>query len=265
MPAHNAVNLRELVRDPKRILSSALIGQLCEPKFVEILCMSGKFDVVWFDQEHVGLTMPQIEHAARAARSVGIPSFVRLYAQNYADVMRPLEAGSDGIMAAMVRTAAEVEKIVEWARFYPQGMRGINGSGVDGRYGGYASRDAYFEDANRHVMVAIQIETAEALAEAEAIARVPGVDMVFVGPADLSQSLGIPGQFDHPKLWEAIDRIAAACESAGVPMGALAVGVPMAMKFKERGCRFITHSVDTWLVQAGLAGLDEPWAEVFDC
>ena len=263
MPSRNIANLRELVRERNRILSSVLVGQLCDPKFIELLCMSGKFDIVWFDQEHVGLTTQQIENAARAARSVGIPSFVRLYAQNYADVMRPLEAGADGIMAAMVRTTVEVEKIMEWARFYPQGMRGINGSGVDGRYGGYASRDAYFEDANRRAFVAIQIETAEALAEVKTIAKVPGVDMIFVGPADLSQSLGIPGQFDHPKLWLAIDEIAAACEAADVPMAALAVGVPMASKFIDRGCRFITHSVDTWLVQAGLAGLDEPWKEIF--
>lgn len=263
MPAPVRPNLRELVRNRSKVYSSLLIGQLCDPKFVELACMSGRFDVVWFDQEHVGLTTPQIEAAARAARAVGIPNFVRLYAQNYADVMRPLEAGTDGIMAAMVRSAAEVEKIVEWSRFYPQGMRGINGTGVDGRYGGYASRDAYFEDSNNRVFVAIQIETAQALAEVDAIARIPGIDMIFVGPADLSQSLGIPGQFDHPKLWDAVDRVANACKAADVPLAALAVGVPMAQKFVERGCTFLTHSVDTWLVSSGIASLDEAWSPVF--
>ena len=133
MPAHNAVNLRELVRDPKRILSSALIGQLCEPKFVEILCMSGKFDVVWFDQEHVGLTMPQIEHAARAARSLGIPSFVRLYAQNYADVMRPLEAGSDGIMVD------EDPRVLMGDDFVQRGSRGFRDM-HEGEHRGTGSR-----------------------------------------------------------------------------------------------------------------------------
>jgi 2-keto-3-deoxy-L-rhamnonate aldolase RhmA len=257
------VNLRELVKDRSRVLSSLLIGQLCDPKFVELACLSGKFDIVWFDQEHVGLTTPQIEHAARAARAVGIPNFVRLYAQNYADVMRPIEAGSDGIMAAMVRTTAEVENIVRWSRFYPQGMRGINGSGVDGLYGGYASRDAYYQDSNARVFVAIQIETAEALAEVESIARVPGIDMVFVGPADLSQSLGIPGQFDHPRLWEAVDKVATACRAANLPWAALAVGVPMAEQFINRGCTLITHAVDTWAVNAGIAMIGEQWAGVF--
>lgn len=263
MPAPHAVNLRELARDTSRLLSGVLLGQLCYPKIVELVAMSGKFDVVWFDQEHVGLTTPQVEDAARAARAVGLPCFVRLYAQNYADVMRPLEAGCNGIMAAMVRSADEARKIVEWARFYPQGMRGINGSGIDGRFSsGYGSRDAYFEDANRHAFVSIQIETAEALAEVEAIAAIPGVDSIFLGPADLSQSLGIPGQFDHPRLWEAVDRVAAACKAANVPWAALSVGTPMARKFIERGCNFLTYSVDTWLIQAGLNGLDTQWAEI---
>lgn len=256
------VNLRELVRTPDRILSSILIGQLCDPKIVEICGISGHFDVVWFDQEHCGLTVTQIEHAARAARAVGIPTFVRLYAQNHTDVMRPLEAGSDGIMAAMVKSAEETRKIVEWARFYPQGMRGINGSGVDGKFGGYASRDAYYEEANRRAFVAIQIETAEALAEVKQIAEVPGVDMLFVGPADLSQALGIPGQFENPKLWDAIERVAAACETAGVPWSALAVGKPMGERFLKLGCRFLTHSVDVWLMRSGLDELARTWNPV---
>lgn len=263
MPAPMRPNLRELVQDRSRVLSSLLIGQLCDPKFVELACLSSKFDIVWFDQEHVGLTTPQIEQAARAARAVGIPSFVRLYAQNYADVMRPLEAGADGIMAAMVQSADEVKKIVEWSRFYPQGMRGINGTGVDGRFGGYSNSSLYFEEANRRVFVAIQIETAGALADVETIASIPGIDMIFVGPADLSQSLGIPGQFDHPKLWEAVDRVASACQANQMPWAALAVGVPMAQKFVDRGCTFLTHAVDTWLVNAGIAGLQEPWSGIF--
>jgi 2-keto-3-deoxy-L-rhamnonate aldolase RhmA len=256
------VNLRELVRSSDRILTSILIGQLCDPKVVEICGLSGHFDIVWFDQEHVGLTIPQIEQAARAARAVGVPSFVRLYAQNHTDVMRPLEAGSDGIMAAMVKSAAETRKIVEWARFYPEGMRGINGSGVDGLYGGYASRDAYYEEANRRAFVAIQIETAEAVAEVEEIAKVPGVDMLFVGPADLSQALGIPGQFEHPKLWEAVSKVAKACQAAGIPWSALAVGAPMGQKFIDLGCRVLTHSVDVWMFRSGIDQLVQTWNPV---
>src|SRR4051812_22301452 len=79
-------------------------GQLCYPKIIEIVGQHGGYDAVWLDQEHGGLTVGQIEESARAARGVGLDSFVRLYATDYATVMRPLEAGAGGIMAAQVRS-----------------------------------------------------------------------------------------------------------------------------------------------------------------
>src|SRR5438132_213108 len=111
------------------------VGQLCAPKFVEIIGLQGGYDAIWLDQEHAGLSIQQIEDAARAARGVGLDSFVRLAATDYATVMRPLEAGAGGIMAAQVKNARQTEEIVRWARFHPQGLRGVNGTGVDGRYG----------------------------------------------------------------------------------------------------------------------------------
>src|SRR6267378_3639282 len=111
------------------------IGQLCHPKIVEIIGQHGGYDAVWLDQEHAGLSIAQIEHACLAARSVGLDSFVRLAPTDYATVMRPLEAGAGGVMAAQVRSAAQTEQIIQWAKFHPRGLRGINNSGIDGRYG----------------------------------------------------------------------------------------------------------------------------------
>src|SRR6516165_11635823 len=111
------------------------LGQLCHPKLVEIVGWQGGFDAVWLDHEHAGLSTEQIEQAARAARLVGLDSFVRLSATDYATVMRPLEAGAGGVMAAQVRSAKETADIVRWAKFHPQGLRGVNSTGVDGRYG----------------------------------------------------------------------------------------------------------------------------------
>src|SRR3954452_3462835 len=83
------------------------VGQICHPKLVEIVGHAGGFDAVWFDHEHCGLSIGQIEELARAARGAGLDSFVRLYAADYASVMRPLEAGAGGLMAAQVKSAAE--------------------------------------------------------------------------------------------------------------------------------------------------------------
>src|SRR5208337_1040307 len=150
------------------------LGQLCSPKLIEIIGLAGGYDAVWLDQEHAGLTIEQIEYAALAARSCGLDSFVRLTPTDYATVMRPLEAGAGGIMAAMVRSARQAEEVVRWAKFHPQGQRGINGSGVDGRYGSQPLTE-YFRQANAQTFVAIQIEHVDALAEVEKIAAIAGV------------------------------------------------------------------------------------------
>src|SRR5262245_63318151 len=111
------------------------LGQLCQPKIIEIVGLMGGWDAVWLDQEHAGLTVEQIEHAARAARGCGLDSFVRLAPTDYATVMRALEAGAGGVMAAQVRSARQAEEILQWAKFQPRGLRGINSSGADARYG----------------------------------------------------------------------------------------------------------------------------------
>src|SRR5207245_3681368 len=126
--------LKELLKSGK-LVKAFCLGQLCHPKLVELIGLQGGFDAVWFDQEHVGLTLQQIEHACRAARLAGIDSFVRLAPTDYATVMRPLEAGAGGVMAAQVRSARQAEDVVRWSLFHPAGLRGYNGTGVDGRYG----------------------------------------------------------------------------------------------------------------------------------
>src|SRR5580704_8323790 len=206
--------LKQLLKE-NRMTKVFCMGQLFHPKLVEIFGMEGGFDAVWLDQEHAGLTIGQIEEAARAARGVGLDSFVRLYATDYATVMRPLEAGAGGVMAAQVRSARETADIVRWSKFHPQGLRGVNSTGVDGRYGTMAAVE-YMQQANAATFIAIQIEHVDAVAEVEKIAAVPEVDLLFVGPADLAQSMGIPGQWDHPEVWAAIQRTARAAQTAGI-------------------------------------------------
>lgn len=244
------------------VIRVCLLGQLCSPKVVEILAWTGGFDAVWFDQEHVGLTTQQIEEAARAARACHLPCFVRTYASDYSQVMRPLEAGAGGIMAAMVKTAAETEEIVRWTKFHPRGYRGINGTGVDNQYGVYGGT-GYFQRANADTFLAIQIERKEALEEVEAIAAVPDFDLLFVGPADLSQALGVPGQWDHPTIWEALERIARAAKSHDKPWGILPLSPEHARKCVAMGCRLLSIGVDTWFLQRGIRTFQADFGDFF--
>jgi 2-keto-3-deoxy-L-rhamnonate aldolase RhmA len=228
-----------------------MIGQLCHPKIVEIIGVHGGYDAVWLDQEHAGLSIAQIEHACLAARSVGLDSFVRLAATDYATVMRPLEAGAGGIMAAQVKSAAEAEQVVHWAKFHPRGMRGVNGSGVDGRFSTIAMPE-YMQRANAETFVAIQIEHFAAVDDVEKIAAVKDVDMLFIGPADLGQSMGLVGDWDHPKIWQAIERVANAAKANGIHWAILPRNAAYAKRCVDLGCRMLSVGVDVWAVQRGL-------------
>src|SRR5262249_30774978 len=115
-----------------RLVRVFCLGHLCSPKWVEIIGVLGGYDAVWLEQEHGALSIEQIEQAGRAARGCGLDTFVRLAPTDYATVMRPLEAGAGGIMAAQVRSARQAEEIVHWAKFHPRGARGFNNTGIDG-------------------------------------------------------------------------------------------------------------------------------------
>jgi 2-keto-3-deoxy-L-rhamnonate aldolase RhmA len=237
------------------------VGQFCHPKLVELIGLAGGFDAVWIDQEHVGLTMAQIEQAALAARATGMDSFVRLTATDYATVMRPLEAGAGGVMAAQVRSAREAADVVRWAKFHPHGLRGVNGTGVDGRYGTLPLAE-YFRKANAETFIAIQIEHADAVAEVEQIAALPEVDILFIGPADLSQSMGIPGEWEHPRLWEAIERVAQAAKANRINWAILPLSPAVARRSVELGCKMLAIGMDSWAFQKGVKAFKTEYGEI---
>jgi len=227
------------------------LGQLCHPKFVEIIGMHGGYDAVWLDQEHAGLSTAQIEQAALAARAIGLDSFVRLAPTDYATVMRSLEAGAGGIMAAQVKSAAEAEQVMQWAKFHPRGQRGVNGSGVDGRYATLPMSD-YMKRANDETFVAIQIEHYGAVDDVEKIAALKDVDVLFIGPADLGQSMGLVGDWDHPKIWQSIERVAKAAHANGIHWAILPRNFAYAKRCADLGCKMISIGIDTWTIQRGL-------------
>ena len=253
--------LKELLAKGKLVRVFCL-GHLCDPKMVEIIGLQGGFDAFWLDQEHCALTLEQIQQAARAARGSNLDSFVRLAPTDYATVMRPLEAGAGGIMAAQVRSARQVEQIVQWAKFHPRGLRGINNSGIDGGYSTIPFAD-YLRKANAETFIAIQIEHVDALEEVESIAAVKEVDVLFVGPADLSQSMGLPGEWNHPRLWNALERVAQAAKSHGIHWAILPPDPDYARRCVELGCRMLSLGLDVWAVQKGLKAFQQEYSEFF--
>jgi 2-dehydro-3-deoxyglucarate aldolase/4-hydroxy-2-oxoheptanedioate aldolase len=237
-------------------------GQLLTPKLIEIVGEHGEFDALWLDAEHAGIGMREVELATMAARAYGMDHLVRLPLTDYASVMRSLEAGAGGLMFSMIRSAAEAEQAVRWSKFWPRGERGLNGGNRDGRFQ-LTPLAEYMATANASTFVGIQIETAGALAEAAAIAAVPDVDLLFVGPSDLSQVLGVPGDFENPRCLEAIQKIARACEEAGKPWGVWSRGPEYAERMRAWGCRLFVLAADVHMVHTGIRATKERYAAFF--
>jgi 2-dehydro-3-deoxyglucarate aldolase/4-hydroxy-2-oxoheptanedioate aldolase len=238
------------------------MGQLCSTKLIEIVALAGGYDAIWLDQEHTGMTVREIELFTLACRAHGLDSFVRVAPTDYATVMRPMEAGAGGVMAAQVRTAAEADQFVRWAKFWPRGNRGITGAGIDGKYAAIPQGE-YADQANRDTFVAIQIETLQAVENIAEIAAVKDVDLLFVGPADLAQSLGLTGQLDHPRCYETIEHIANACCAAKKPWGIIARNSEYSTRWVDRGCRFLVLGADVILAQKGIAAIKQGFASFF--
>lgn len=238
------------------------MGQLCSTKMIEIVALAGGYDAIWLDQEHSGLTIRDIELASLACRAHGLDSFVRVAPTDYATAMRPMEAGAGGVMAAQIRSAAEAEQFIRWTKFHPRGLRGLTGAGIDGKFT-LTPQTEYAEQANRDTFVAIQIETLDAVNDIAAIAAVADVDLLFVGPSDLAQALGLTGQLDHPRCYETIDQVAKACQEASKPWGIIGRNSDYSSRWVDRGCRFLVLGADVTLAQRGIAAIKQSFAKFF--
>jgi 2-dehydro-3-deoxyglucarate aldolase/4-hydroxy-2-oxoheptanedioate aldolase len=177
-------------------------------------------------------------------------------------VTQALESGVDGVMAAQISSAAEAEKFVTWAKFAPRGMRGLNTQGADAHFT-RKSQAELARDANRDHFIAIQIETLGALEEADPIAAIDGVDLLFIGPADLSQALGVLGQPEHDKVWAGIDRVAAACRRHGKAWGIVPASPEYAIRCVEKGCRMMTYGSDVLAMRLGVQALQTMYSAGF--
>ena len=238
------------------------VGRMFHHNIIQYLGREGGFDGFWIDLEHGGLTVHDIEIAAMAGRAHGLDCFVRIPPTDYATVTRCFESGATGIMAAQITSAAHAEEIVKWAKFAPRGHRGMNPLGYDGGYGSIPMAE-FAERHNRDSFVAIMIETATAVAEVDAIAAIDGVDLLFVGPSDLSQAMGVIGEIHHEKCLAAIDRVAAACRNNGKHWGAVTPTPAYASMLVEKGCSLLTPTNDVKLVAAGVAAVKSQYADLW--
>jgi len=179
---------------------------LKDTQSVEIAAQSG-FDCIWVDLEHIGQDWSIVASHVWATKAHNVDLMVRVPRGSYSDYIKPLELDATGILVPHVMGVEDAEKIIRMTRFHPIGRRPIDGGNADGAYTALDFNE-YLASANRERFVVLQIEDPEPLDELEEIARLEGFDMLFFGPGDFSQGIGVPGQWNHPLLVETRKRVA---------------------------------------------------------
>ena len=220
----------------------ASISRVTDPWLTEVVGKIG-YDVVWFDLEHRSHSVDTINILSLACRAVGIDLMVRIQKSGYHNPMQALEFGANGLMIPHVKSAEEARQWVEWSRFPPLGRRGLDGAGADSDYG-LSDTLAHLKHANEEVFLAFQIEDREAIENIDEIAAVPGFDLLFIGPGDLSLSFGIPLQFDHPLLREAEKRVSDAADRHGKWWGTTTATPEIAQNALNLGARMVVAGGD---------------------
>lgn len=220
--------------------------RLPSPDLVEIFGEAG-FDFIIIDQEHGAVSIETTSNLVRACDLVGMAAIVRIPDNQPWLIQHALDVGALGVQVPQIGTVSDADRVVRASKFAPMGSRGVCRNVRAARY---SARDRfdYMGESNRDTLVVVQIESKEGVENLGGILSVPGLDVVFLGPYDLSQSLGVPGQVDHPKVRGMMEQAVAACRLAGVAAGVYADSVEAVRHWVGMGVQYVAVGVDTALI-----------------
>ena len=227
------------------------IVEFATPGIGHILKSAG-CDFVLFDLEHSGFSFETVKSAVRYFEAADVPMIVRVPSKEYHHIARACDMGAEGIMLPMVGTVAEARHILDSMKYTPDGKRGVALQVAHDRYRPGTVADK-FNAANRTTTLFCQIETAEGVKNADALAALPGVDCLWVGHFDLSVSLGVPGQFDSKVFKDAIAKVVTAADRHKKALGRLVPSVEQGIELNSQGFDFICYSGDVWVLHNALA------------
>ena len=237
-------SIREMLSRRKPLLGTVIT--MPSPAVAEVLSTVG-YDWLFVDGEHGPLGIEAITAILQAAQH-RCPCLVRIPALEEVWVKRALDAGADGLIAPLVNSVETARRVVAWSKYPPAGRRSVGG----GRAHGYGrSFESYLRTANERVAVVVQIEHVDGARRIDAILDVDGIDAVFIGPYDLSGSLGIPGQINDAEVQMHIRKVRDACLERGKPLGIFTAEAEAARAYIEQG--FVLLAVGADAVHLGHA------------
>ncbi len=226
------------------------LGATASTTVVRVLANAG-FDFLFIDTEHTQIDRSTLVDVVQTARLAGISPIVRPGDTEYDLIAGMLDTGADGLIVPRVESKEQAERMVSYSKFPPLGVRGC---------GTTATLDFKSEDwrlalpwLNEQMLLAPQVESMKAIDALDDILTVPGIDVILVGPLDLSINLGIPGQFTDAKFVAAVDRVIAICKAHGIVSG-IVLPPALCKPWWEKGMRFFSCGADTgFIFSAGLA------------
>lgn len=216
-----------------------------DPSLTEYVALQG-WDFLVFDGEHSTLEPHQVENLVRATELRGVTPMVRVPTNQPHLILRYMDTGAHGLHVPWVNTIGEVDVAVRSVKYHPQGIRGLAGTRA-GDWGVTEPLSRYTERSNRETLVVIHIETEEAVDAIGEYLAVDGADVIFLGPTDLSQSLGVPGQLDHPQVVAALERVAEVVVPSQKALGVFVGDLVSARRWIDRGARYIATDSDGFL------------------
>ena len=223
--------------------------QMAQPSIAEIASLVG-YDCLILDNEHGHGSLDTTVHMMRAAQAGNATCMVRCPGSDGDYMKRVLDSGAEALMIPMVESAAQAKAIVDACRYPPQGRRGYSAPTV--RASGYGMAADYAKRANENLLICVQIESDKAADKAEAIAAVDGVDLVFIGVADLSGSIGLLEQPGHAKVDAQIAKAEKGIRKAGKPMGTIPRPGHSLTDLAAEGYAFVAGLADAYLIRAGM-------------
>ena len=218
---------------------------------VEIIAHAG-FDFLVIDTEHGPMSVESSVHLIRAAEVQGVPAVMRVTNADETTILRSLDIGAAGVQIPQVNSAETARAAVESSHYHPVGRRGLAMPRA-AEYGALSVKE-YFQRSLDQTLVIAQCESAEGLENIEAVAEVPGIDVIFLGPFDLSHSLGIPGEVEDPRIKEAERRTVEVCEKNGKAAGIFAVNGAAGRQRMLQGFRYVTICTDAMMLCAAVSG-----------
>ena len=237
-------NLRERIKNNELVFGTFFkTGSL---SIVEIIGYAG-FDFIVVDCEHSSLGYAEVEDIIRASENVQLPSIIRVASADDQNIFHALDSGAAGVQLPNMSSAEQVRDCTKYTKYYPLGERGLSRAQRAAKFGFWTDDKPYVEYANDNTVVSVHIENTKMVDQIEEICQIEQVDVVFVGPADLSQSLGIPGQSNNPKVVDLAAKVFATAKKYNKAGGIFVNNEDGMKKYIDLGATYILFDTDTSL------------------